>query len=90
MVVDLPPGGLEEAWWPWVAAGVGVAAGLLVTLTLLWLMGQLLHLCLSDCSVRRAWPNSCCWRNVSITLWQGPSLETMRPLFFSRPRLPVP
>ena len=59
---------------------MGAAVGLLATLVLLCLLAQLLHLCLSNCSARRAWPNLWCWRNVSDTLSNAPSPGVMRPL----------
>ena len=63
-LVDLPPGGLEEWWWPWVSAGAGFLVGLLVALLVVWVATQLVRLCTRRCDARRAWPNLWCWGHV--------------------------
>ena len=65
-----------SSWWaPWVALLAGLALGLLATLALLSTLKALVQLCLSGCQPTRAWPDCCCWRQVSEQLSGSPELK---------------
>ena len=63
------PANLYSTWWaPWVFALGGALVGFLLTLAFLHGVKALVSLCLAGCQPKRAWPDCCCWKEVSLEL----------------------
>ena len=63
------PANLYTTWWAsWAFALGGALVGLLLTLAFLHLVKGLVRLSLSGCQPKRAWPDCCCWKEVSLEL----------------------
>ena len=54
---------------------MGAALGFLLTLALLHLVKGLVHCGLAGCQPKRAWPDCCCWKKVSLELYPHTLLE---------------
>ena len=68
------PANLYTTWWaPWVFALGGALVGFLLTLAFLHGVKALVSLCLAGCQPKRAWPDCCCWKEVSLELHSTPS-----------------
>ena len=51
----------------------GALVGFLLTLALLHGVKALVSLCLAGCKPKRAWPDCCCWKKVSLECTPTPS-----------------
>ena len=61
------PANTYSTWWaPWVFALGGALVGLLLTLAFLHGLKALASLFLAGCQPKRAWPDCCCWKRVSL------------------------